>query len=85
MPYSTTEARARFADLIKEAEDEVVQITQHNIPKAALMSWEVYESLIETLEILSDPEMMEGIRQGEKDIEDGNVYPWEDVKRELGI
>ena len=83
MSYSTTEARAHFAELLKEAENDVVQITQHNKPAAAVLSWEAYESLIETLEILSDPEMMEAIRQGEIDIEKGDVIDWEDFKRTL--
>ena len=33
-----------------------------------------FESLVETIEILSDPEMVEQIKQGEKDIQEGRVF-----------
>ncbi|MBL7190408.1 hypothetical protein ISS30_01840 [bacterium] len=44
------------------------------------MSWELYESLIETLEILSDPDMLNSIQRGEKDIAEGRVSDWKQVK-----
>ena len=82
---TATDARNRFADLIKDAQREVVQITQHNKPAAAVLSWEIYESLIETLEVLSDEDLMEKIRRGEADIREGRSYEWEEVKRELAL
>jgi len=36
-----------------------------------------------TIEILIDREAMEQIRRSEKDIKDGKVHKWEDVKKEL--
>ena len=80
---TATKARNNFADLLKEAENEVVQITQHNKPAVAVMSWNIYESLLETLEILSDPETLERLRQGEKDVEAGRVEDWEKVKSRM--
>ena len=41
------------------------------------------ESLIETLEILSDPEMMGGIARGLEDIKAGRTKTLEQVNREL--
>jgi len=70
----------RLDGLIAEAEKVVVQVRRNRKPVAAVMSWEAYESLIETLEILSDPAAMEGIRQGEADIAAGRVHAWADVK-----
>ncbi|MCK5449921.1 hypothetical protein KAI32_03580 [Candidatus Pacearchaeota archaeon] len=43
------------------------------------------ESLIETIEVLSDPEMMQGIAQGIKDIREGNSFTLEEIKKEIGI
>ncbi len=84
MPTLTaTEARSRFSKLLKEAEREVVQITQRNKPAAAVMSWEIYESLMETVEILSDDAMLDKIRRGEEDVAAGNVISFEQVKKEL--
>ena len=80
---TATKARNNFADLLKEAETDVVQITQHNKPAAAVMSWSFYESLVETLEILNDPETLDRLRQGERDVEEGRVTDWESVKSRL--
>ncbi|MFH0765696.1 MAG: type II toxin-antitoxin system prevent-host-death family antitoxin [Calditrichota bacterium] len=77
------DTRDRLNELIDEAEKEVVQIRRNRKPVAAVMSWEAYESLMETLEILSDPEAMEAIRDSEEDIAAGRVHDWEEVKKEL--
>ena len=82
---TSTEARNTFSDLLKEAETEIVQITQHNKPAAAVMSWDFFESLMETLEILSDPETTASLRRGEQDIESGRTADWETVKKQLTV
>jgi len=79
------ESDSQISELLKEAQDEIVKIKQNGKPSGVLLSWDYYESLIETLEILSDPEMMEGIRRGEEDIKAGRVIPWEKAREELGI
>jgi antitoxin YefM len=81
--HTIKDTRDRLDMMIDEAEHEVVQLKRNRKPVAAVMSWEEYESLMETLDILSDPETMEGIRKGEEDIKAGRVYDWEDVKKEL--
>ena len=40
---------------------------------------------METLEIMSDPEAVKGIRQGMKEIEQGLGRSWEEVKKELNL
>ena len=79
----STEVGVHIDDLLQEAERKIVQITRHNKPKAAIMSYEVYMSLMETLEILSDSEMMDSIRQGEREIADGKCVDWEALKQGL--
>ncbi len=49
------------------------------------VSWDFLESMIETLDVVNDAELMASIRQGIQDIAEGRVKPWEDVKRELGL
>ena len=41
------------------------------------------ESLIETLEILSDPELMKGIARGVKDFKEGRTKRLREIKKEL--
>ena len=51
----------------------------------ALMSWEMFESLVDTIEILSDPELMSQIKESEKAISEGRTVPFSEVMAELGI
>ena len=48
-----------------------------------MLSVEDYESLVETLDILADPEAMKRIRMGEQEIKEGKTRSWEDVKRSI--
>jgi hypothetical protein len=41
------------------------------------------ESLIETLDILSDPEIMRGIARGLEDVKAGNTKPLDQISRDL--
>lgn len=82
-----TEARADLTNLVNRASkflDEYI-VTVNGKPAAVLMSAQEYEGWKETNEILADKKLMKAIKQGEKDIEAGRVYDWEDVKKELGI
>ena len=49
------------------------------------ISLDEYESLLATLEILSSPEAMEKIKQGEKERLEGKLKSLEQVKKELGF
>ena len=82
-----SEARKDFPTLVDNAEkklDEYI-ITVNGSPQAVLMSVKEYESWKETIAILSDPGLMEAIKEGERDIKEGRVYDWEDVEKELGL
>ena len=83
------EARRRLTNLpeemAKHPEMGVVKITRRGKPVLAVMSWELYESVSETLEIMSDPEMMAAVSQGAQDLEQGNIHRWEKVKNEFGL
>ena len=43
------------------------------------------ESLIETLEILGDEELMESIRKSEKDVQEGRLMGFKELLKELDI
>ena len=49
------------------------------------VSWDFLESMIETLDVINDAELMASIRQGIQDMAEGRLHRWEDVKRELGL
>lgn len=83
---SATQARANFYDLIDEVakSGKRVGITKKGETKAFLISADEYESWQETNEIMADKGLMRAIRQGEKDLKEGRVQDWEEVKKELG-
>jgi len=51
----------------------------------AVMPWEFYESLIETLEVLSDPEMTAALRNSLDDLKQGRLLPHEEAQKRLGV
>jgi PHD/YefM family antitoxin component YafN of YafNO toxin-antitoxin module len=65
--------------------DETVSITSRGKQVFALMPWELYESLNETLEIMGDPALMEALKRGVQDIKSGRMTDWEEAKTELQI
>ena len=74
-PTPLTEARNRLSEIVDEVTttgSEVV-ITKHGRPAAVVMGYEDYESLIETLNILSDTETMKALAEAEDDLAAGNL------------
>jgi len=57
------------------AEEGAVAITRRGKPVLAIMPWELYESIVETLEIMGDRDLMLALRQGIKEIEEGKGIP----------
>jgi antitoxin YefM len=82
-----TEARTHLTELLDEIErvHEHVVITRNGRPSAVVMSQVEYESLIETLEILGDAQLMADLATSDEDVAAGRLIPWGKVKRELGL
>ena len=70
-----TEARNRLSEIV----DDVIStgsefvITKHGRPSAVVLGYDEYESLLETLNILSDPETMAALAEAEADLAAGNL------------
>jgi prevent-host-death family protein len=88
MSYSETvplsKAKALLSEFVRRVreEHESFAITHRGRVEGVLLGIEEYESLIETLEILSDRELMASIRRGLRDVKAGRVYPYAEVLRE---
>ena len=80
-------AKKRLSQLPCRVNDSqtVIPITRQGRPIMALMSWEMFESLVDTIEILSDSELMSQINESEKAISEGRTVPFTEVIAELGI
>lgn len=59
-------------------------ITRHGKPEAVMLSEEDYESLLETLEILSDRKMIKDLKKAGEDLSKGKGIPWKKAKVKLG-
>jgi len=64
--YSITEAQAKFPALVKEAADHPVVITRRNETVGYLLSEERMEAILESLELLGNPEVMRAVREFEQ-------------------
>jgi antitoxin YefM len=66
-----------------EREHERVVVTRNGRPAAVLIGYEDLAALEETLEILSDPETMAGIRESRSEVDRGDVVRGVDAIRAL--
>jgi antitoxin YefM len=77
-----SEVKARLPELVtgvEEREEEVV-VTRNGRPAAMLINYAEYERLKETLDVLSDPELMKQIQQSLAEIAAGKKsLSFEDV------
>ena len=69
--------------LARQGNPDAVAITRRGRPVLALMSWELYESLMETLEILDDKDQMAALRQGIREAKAGKGVAWEVARKGL--
>lgn len=70
--FSVTEARSKIFDLVKKtATGARFFLTERGKAKAVLMSADEFDSWQETLEIMSDSELMQDIQEAKKDIKSG--------------
>lgn len=76
-----SEARQHLPSLVMQIRtlmDRVV-ITRNGKPEAVIMAVEEYESWLETLELMSRPETIKGIRAGLADLKAGRSRSFEEV------
>ncbi len=75
------EVKTRFSELVTEVQQQhdQVTVTRNGRPAAIVVSVEEWESLHETLEILSDTETVEAIRAARAEVSRGDVYTTEEV------
>ena len=78
-------ARDRLTSLPEELAEEpgAIAVTRRGEPVLAILPWDLYESIMETLEILSDEELMLALRQSIKEASEGKAVPWDRAREEL--
>ena len=72
-------AKAKLLVLLRQVEEEHenVVITKNGLPKAVLINYDDFTGLLETIDILSDPKTLRGIKAGLRDLKAGQVVSLE--------
>lgn len=89
MPDAATidisEARRQFNSLDERLSTEpIIFVTRHNKKAFAIVDVECISAMLETLEIMSDPESFRMFMSSLEDIRDGRLHDHDDVEKELG-
>ena len=79
------EVRANLSKLVDEAvrTHQRIEITRQGRRAAVILSADDYDSIMETLDILSDSDLMKELRQGQADIARGDFHALDDVANEM--
>ncbi len=77
--------KAHFSQVIDDVADthERVTVTKNGSPVAVILAVEDYESMMETLEILSDRQAVADVREAEQQMAQGEVYSEDQVRAAL--
>jgi prevent-host-death family protein len=80
-----TEAKARIAELADRVarEHDHFTITRNGRADVMLISVAEYESMRETLDLLSDDEALADLRQSREDFAAGDTFSMDEVRAEL--
>jgi len=86
--YSIAEVRKDLSQLPSQFEEiadlSVVEVTRRGLPILAVLDWERYQAIMDTLEILSDEETTEKLKKAVKELDDGINSEWlPDLKTEI--
>ncbi len=82
---SISEARKKIFKIAQEVQkpSNYYTLTENGRPKAVIISAEEFESLMENLEILSNPKIMADIKKAEEEYKRGEYVTWDEFKKEL--
>jgi len=83
---SISETRRKITSLENELSyEDTISVTNHGKEIFALLRWDTYESIAETLEIISDEESFADLKKGIQQVHDGELIDFEDFKKNLNV
>jgi PHD/YefM family antitoxin component YafN of YafNO toxin-antitoxin module len=83
---SISETRKRITSLEDDLSfNDTISITNHGKEVFALLRWDTYESIAETLEIISDEALFDELKIGVKQFENNQLIDFEDFKKSLNV
>ena len=83
---SISETRKRITSLEKELSyDDTIKITNHGKEIFALLRWDTYESIAETLEIMSDEKTLSDLKIGIQQLENNELIDFEEFIKTIHV
>ena len=85
-----TEARRQFTQFPKMFDKKrpgirAVEVESHGKPVMAVLSWDLYEGIMETLEVMGDAALMKQLRKSLREVEQGKTVSWDAAKTRLKL
>lgn len=76
-----TQAKAKLLDMVRQLHDsnDTIAITKNGVPEAVLLSMKKFTGLLETIDVLADPAMMEQIQASSQDVKAGKLVDLEEA------
>jgi antitoxin YefM len=83
---TTVDARRELTKLPEKlgANPATIAVTRRGKPVLAIMTWEDYQAIMETLEIFGDDDSVKQLRRSIKEVKEGKSIPWQEAKARLG-
>ena len=83
---SITETRKRITSLADDlAYEDTISITNHGKEVFALLRWDTYESIAETLDIISDDRLFSELKTGIQQMKDNDLVDFEEFKKMIDV
>ncbi len=83
---TVSEARSRLpriADEVARDPSVAIEVTRRGRRVMTIVSAELYDSLVETLEILRDPQTMSRLRRALREAAGGRTMSWKEARKRL--
>ena len=83
---SISETRRRITSLEDELSfEDTISVTNHGKEVFALLRWDTYESIAETLDIISDEVTYADLKTGIQQVAENRLIDFDDFKKSLNV
>jgi len=83
---SISETRRRITSLEDELSfEDTISVTNHGKEVFALLRWDTYESIAETLDIISDEVTYADLKTGIQQVAENKLIDFDDFKKSLNV
>ena len=83
---SISETRKKITSLEHDLSfNDTISVTNHGKEVFALIRWDTYESIAETLDIISDETLYDDLKIGIKQFENNSLIDFDEFKKSLNV